>query len=145
MRRLLGLGLGLLVTISPSRVVESAERLAFENPDAGRLRPWTLPIGRLEGLLVLWLVGRRPDDGGTAALETSLAGLGILLALAPRTMLRFGLRLAYENSTELEVKPWVVPVARLLGACYLAVGLFAGRAGNDADEPHEENRPPRRG
>ncbi|WP_339105426.1 hypothetical protein [Haloterrigena salinisoli] len=125
MRRYLTLGLGLLMVLAPNRIVEPAERLAFENPEDGRLRPWTLPIGRLEGLLVVWVVVRRPD--GITALERPLAGLGIALALAPRTSLRLGLRTAYANPTALEVKPWVVPATRLLGAWYLAVGLFAGR------------------
>lgn len=135
MRRYRTLGLGLLVALAPNRIVEPAERLAFENPEDGRLRPWTLPIGRLEGLLVVWLVGRRPDR--IPALERSLAGLGIVLALAPRTALRLGLRTAYENPTALEVRPWVVPATRLLGACYLAVGLFAGRGATPDDDGRE--------
>ncbi|WP_126664076.1 hypothetical protein [Haloterrigena salifodinae] len=135
MRRSLAFGLGLLIALAPERIVESAERLAFENPHAGRLRPWTLPIGRLEGLLVAWLAGRRSD--GTTVLEPLVAGLGVVLALAPRTALRLGLRTAYENPTELEVKPWVVPATRLAGACYLVAGLFAGRGAAPKDDGRE--------
>lgn len=123
------------MALAPERIVGPAERLAFENPDAGRLRPWTLPIGRLEGLLVVWLTGRRSD--GTAVLEPLVAGLGVVLALAPRTALRLGLRTAYENPTELEVKPWVVPATRLIGALYLAVGLLAGRGTAPEDDGRE--------
>ena len=112
MRRLLALGLGLLGTLSPNRIVESAERLVFEAPDAGRLRPWTLPVARLKGVLFLALFVRRSER--TTSYATPLAALGALLALAPRSMLRFGLRLAYENPNDLEVKPEVVPLARLL-------------------------------
>ncbi|ELZ21930.1 hypothetical protein C477_04804 [Haloterrigena salina JCM 13891] len=135
MRRSLAFGLGLFMALAPERIVEPAERLAFENPHVGRLRPWTLPIGRLEGLLVVWLVGRRSD--GTTVLEPLVAGLGVVLALAPRTALRLGLRTAYENPTELEVKPWVVPATRLVGACYLVAGLFAGRGAAPEDDGRE--------
>ncbi|QSX00610.1 hypothetical protein [Haloterrigena alkaliphila] len=135
MRRPIALGLGLLVTIAPERIVEPAERLAFENPDAGRLRPWTLPIARLKGLLFVRLLGRRSEN--PRVLPAAVAGLGALLALAPRSALAVGLRIAYENSDDLEVKPWVVPAARVLGVCYLAVGLFAGRA--TAPDDREES------
>ena len=123
------------MVLAPERIVEPAERLAFENPEDGRLRPWTLPIGRLEGLLVVWLAGRR--SGGTTVLKPLVAGLGVVLALAPRTALRLGLRTAYENPTELEVKPWVVPATRLVGAWYLVVGLFTGRGAAPEDDGHE--------
>ena len=131
MRRLLALGLGLLVTLAPERIVDPAERLAFENPDAGRLRPWTLPIARLEGIGWTWLLVSRRGRG--PAFDAALGGLGFVLALVPRTALAVGLAIAYENADELEVRPWVVPAARLLGAAYLAAGLFADRVATPTD------------
>ena len=130
------------MALAPNRIVGPAERLAFTDPDVGRLRPWTLPIARLEGLLALWVLGRRSRSEG--ALAPLLAVLGAALALAPRAALRFGLRLAYENPADLEAKPWVAPATRLAGACYLAAGLFAGRAGGPTAASRDEGAEPRR-
>ncbi|APW97112.1 hypothetical protein CHINAEXTREME_04715 [Halobiforma lacisalsi AJ5] len=136
----LAIGFGLLEILAPERIVEPAERLAFENPEDGRLRPWTLPMARLEGLAFLWLLVRpdrnqdrdRDRDRRLSGLQSLLGAFGAVLALAPRTTLEFFLGVAYENAADLETKPWVVPATRLLGALYLAVGLFAART--DAPE-----------
>ena len=125
-KRALATAVGLLHLLAPNAIVGPAERLAFENPDAGRLRRWTIPIARLEGVAFVYLVNR--DSGVSRRLRTPLAALGLLSALAPRTTAESGLEISYENADELELKPWVVPVTRLLGACYLVAGLFAGRA-----------------
>ncbi|AGB33608.1 hypothetical protein C488_18665 [Natrinema pellirubrum DSM 15624] len=122
MRRALAVGAGLLVIAVPDRIVAAAERLAFVDPDAGRLRPWTIPIARLKGAIVVWLLGRK--RGSPSGLETGLAVVGLGLALFPRTALEVGLELAYENGNELEPKRWVLPVTRLLGIGYVAVALF---------------------
>ncbi|SDR29838.1 hypothetical protein [Natronobacterium texcoconense] len=126
MLRPLAIGFGLLETLAPERIVDPAERLAFENPDDGRLRSWTLPMARLEGLLFLWLLLRK--DSGPSVLRLPLGALGFVMALLPRTALEFGLEVAYENAEELETKSWVLPVTRLIGALYLVLGLLAMRA-----------------
>lgn len=138
MYRLLGLAIGLCTIVAPDRFVASAERVAFENPDAGRLRSQTLPIARLKGLLVCVAIWRRWRVGSA---RTPLAALGVVLALVPRTALDAGLTLAYENPADLAVKPWVVPAARLLGAWYLTVGLFARRAGGSIDTSEGSDEP----
>lgn len=122
---------GLLETLVPNRIVESAERIAFENPDDGRLRAWTIPMARLEGLVFVWLAatGRL----GSPVVRRTLFGCGILMATFPRRAVEFGLDLAYENPDELEVKPWVKPVTRGLGVISLVLVLFVGRA----DAPEE--------
>ena len=127
MRRALALALGLLLSIAPNRIVESVERLAFENPDDGRLRPWTLQAGRFKGVVFVWLLGRHPEH--TSILKRPLSVIGLVMILVPRQALALGLDLAYENPDELEVKAWIRPVTRLLGGCFLAVGLRAVRGG----------------
>ncbi|RQG94695.1 hypothetical protein EA473_11025 [Natrarchaeobius chitinivorans] len=126
---------GVILVLVPRRIVHAAERVAFENPDAGRLRPWTVPMARLEGIVFAWLLVR---GDGWKRLRTPLAALGFVMALVPRSAAAFGLEVAYENPDELEVKSWVVPVTRLLGAWYLVVGLLAGRA--DAPEDGDSSR-----
>lgn len=134
MLRTVLLGLSALHVVAPRAIVDRAERLAFANPTAGRLRPWTLPTARLEGLVFCWLLlrgrgGKRSAAGGSV--RAALAVLGAAMALAPRTALEAGLRIAYENPADLEVRSWVGPATRLIGAVYLAVALFSGGAGSD--------------
>ncbi|SEW25865.1 hypothetical protein [Natrinema salifodinae] len=132
MNRALAIGFGLLQLVAPRRIIEPGERLAFENPDAGRLRAWTVPMARLEALLFLWLLGR--DDESLAELRVPLGVFGVAMALAPGAALAFGLESAYENPDDLEVKSWVVPATRLLGAVYLSLGLFAATADAPTDD-----------
>ncbi|MFC6719688.1 hypothetical protein ACFQGT_13125 [Natrialbaceae archaeon GCM10025810] len=141
MLRTLLLGLSALHVVAPRAIVDRAERIAFANPTTGRLRPWTLATARLEGLLFCWLLLRRPggDRSAGGALRSATALLGAAMALAPRSALEFGLRIAYENPENLEVRSWVGPATRLIGAVYLAVALFSGRAGSaTADEFERE-------
>ena len=132
MRRLLALGVGLAMIIAPNRVIDAAERLAFENPESGRLRPQTRSIGRLKGFVFVYLFGRHPEH--TSILKRPLTIIGLVMALVPRQSLEFGLELAYENPEDLEVKSWVLPATRVLGACYLVVGLATVRATGLKDE-----------
>ena len=127
MMRTLVVAVGLLEALFPDRLVARAERFAFENPDDARLRPWTIPMARLEGLAVAWLGlrdGVRPES-----VARLLGPLGVLLCLFPRQALAFGLAVAYENPEEIEPKPWVGPVTRGIGACYVVLALFSRRAG----------------
>ncbi|APX97626.1 hypothetical protein [Natronorubrum daqingense] len=132
MRRLLALAAGLFVAVVPNPFVETVERLAFENADVGRRRPWTVPIARLKGAVFCLLLVRSPHS--IRALSGPLAALGFVLAVLSRRALEVGLRVAYENPDDLEVKPWVLPTARVLGASYVAVALFSRRATTDEDE-----------
>ncbi|MFP8953411.1 hypothetical protein ACLI4Z_10610 [Natrialbaceae archaeon A-arb3/5] len=132
MKRALATAVGLLEVLAPTVILGPAERLAFENPDVGRLRRWTLPMARLEGLLFIWLVNR--DRPVSSQLRAPLVAFGIVMALIPRTVVESGLEICYENADELELQSWVIPVTRLLGACYLVAGLAAERAGGPTEE-----------
>ncbi|RQG93330.1 hypothetical protein EA462_03370 [Natrarchaeobius halalkaliphilus] len=134
MRALL-IAFGLLETVAPERIIEPCERLSFENPETGQLRPWTIPMARLEGVVFVSLLVR----GGKRVrrLRTPIAAFGIVMALLPQTVVSVALEAAYENADELEVRRWVVPATRLLGACYVLAALLAGRV-NAPEDGHSE-------
>lgn len=132
MKRTLATGFGLLEILAPKWIVGTGERLAFENPGDGQLREWTLPIARLEGLVFIWLVNR--EGPPPKWLRPALIAFGAVMALAPRTILEWGLEVSYENADDLEVKSWVVPVTRVLGAGYLVLGLVPRRAAASTNE-----------
>lgn len=126
MKRIPLVAFGLLETAFPERIVTTAERLAFDNPGEGRLRPWTLPMARLEGLVFCWLV--LTGKANAPAITRTIGVIGVPAFLAPRRFVRLALGVAYENPADLELKSWVVPAARALGVCYVAVALFSQRA-----------------
>ena len=128
MLRALGIGVGLLHVLVPGRMVAAAERIAFENPDVGRLRSWTLPIARLKGLAVGVLLVLA--DGLPKPLGAPMGLLGFMLVAAPRQMLEYGLEVAYENPEELETKPWVTPATRVLGVASL-IAFLVTTTGDD--------------
>ena len=125
---------GILEALAPSLIVKPAERIAFENPEDGKLRRWTIPMARIEGVAFVWLAatGRL----GSPAVRRMFLGCGILMAAFPRRAVEFGLGLAYENPNDLEVKSWVKPTTRALGILYLILALFVTRV----DAPEEAVR-----
>lgn len=139
MIRTLAIGFGLLEAVFPRQLIDASERLAFDTPETGRLQPWTVPMARLEGLLFVWLLVRK--GGGLGALRAPLGVFGVAMALMPRTVVAFALEIAYENPDDLEPKSWVVPATRLLGAIYVAAGVFAGRGATPEDESRTAQPP----
>ncbi|MDG5758164.1 hypothetical protein QA600_02285 [Natronococcus sp. A-GB1] len=131
MLRPLLLAFAVLEVLVPDRIVAWGERRAFENPESGRLRPWTLPLARLEGVTAIWLVRNR--ETAWPGIKPLFAVLGLPALLQPRAFLNVALATAYENPEEIELKPWVVPFTRALGACYLVVALWPGRSGSPSD------------
>lgn len=130
MRRLLLVLIAVVEIVAPGRIVAWGERRAFENPDAGKLRPWTLPIARLEGLAALWLVWNW--ESAWPGVKPLFATVGLPALLTPRPFLRVALTAAYENPDAIELKSWVVPVTRALGGCYLILALWPGESGASA-------------
>lgn len=114
----------------PDRIVAWGERRAFENPDAGRLRTWTLPMARLEGLATLWLAWNW--EAAWPGVKPLFGTVGLPALLTTRQFLRVALTTAYENPDEIELQSWVVPATRALGACYLLVALWPRESEPDA-------------
>lgn len=126
MRRVLLVLIAAVEIVVPGRIVAWGERRAFENPDAGQLRPWTLLIARLEGIAALWLAWKwEPAWPGVKPL---FGTVGLPALLTPRPFLRVALTAAYENPEAIELKPWVVLATRALGVCYLLVALWPGES-----------------
>jgi hypothetical protein len=118
-----------VMVASPRRVVEVAERAAFENPEDAVLRGWTIPIARLEGLGWLLLIRRTGFISGTVGVMFGL--IGSFAAAAPSRYLDFGLSLAYENPDDITVRSWVLPMTRVLGITALGVAVASLRDSGD--------------
>ena len=119
MIRELLIAFGIVEIIVPKPIIDACERIGLENPDEARLRPQAALLARLEGILVVWLLGggRRRSPLASAVLGTA----GVLAVLYPKPLIRFSQSFAYENPAELELRRWVTPAVRLLGALYLLV------------------------
>jgi hypothetical protein len=117
--------IGLLMISMPYRIIDTAERLAFENPERATLRRTTIPIARLEGVGYLLLVRRTGFLSGMIGLVFGL--FGSAAAVAPRQYLEGGLSLAYENPEEISVKSWVLPWTRVLGVTAIVLTVASLR------------------
>lgn len=121
--------IGLVMVSIPRKIVETAEVVAFENPEDAILRGWTIPMARLEGIGYLFLVRR------TGFLSRVIGGIfclfGSVAAIAPRQYLDFGLSLAYENPDDITVKSWVIPGTRVLGITALVLTVVSLRGQGD--------------
>jgi hypothetical protein len=115
---------GLVEMIAPKPIIDACERIGLESPETARLRPRANLLARLEGAAVVWLLVRGRERSPLAS--TLLSGTGILAIVYPDLLIRFSQSFAYENASELELRPWVRPAARLLGALYLLVVLLSG-------------------
>lgn len=121
--------IGLVMVSIPRRIVETAETVAFENPEDAILRGWTIPMARLEGIGCLLLVRRTGFPSGVVGLVFGL--FGSAAAVAPRWYLDFGLSLAYENPDDISVKSWVIPMTRVLGITALVLTVVSLRGEGD--------------
>lgn len=132
MRRTLLSAVGLGMVSIPRVIVETAAAVAFENPEDATLRGWTIPLARLEGIGYLLLVRRTGSLPGVVGVVIGLFGSAAVVA--PRRYLDFGLSLAYENPGDIAVKPWVIPVTRVLGLAALVLTVVSLRGGGDTDD-----------
>ncbi|WP_418282750.1 hypothetical protein [Halorubrum sp. DTA98] len=129
MRRTLLSVIGLVMVSIPRRIVETAETVAFENPEDAILRGWTVPMARLEGIGFLLLIRRTGFLSGVVGVVFGLVGSAA--AVVPRQYLDFGLSLAYENPNDITVKSWVIPVTRVLGIIALVLTVVSLRSEGD--------------
>ncbi|MXR51756.1 hypothetical protein GRX03_09085 [Halovenus sp. WSH3] len=121
---------GLVEIVAPKPIIEACERIGLENPDHAQLRPRAALLARLEGALFVWVLVRGRDQ---SPLTSRLLGAtGALAVVYPTPLIRFSQSFAYENSSDLELRPWVRPAARLLGALYLAVVALSGASTDES-------------
>lgn len=133
MIRTLFIVFGVIEIVVPQPIIDACERIGLENPDDAQLRPRAALLARLEGALFVWVLVRGRDQ---SPLTSRLLGAaGLLAVLYPTPLIRFSQTFAYENTSDLELKPWVQPAARLLGALYLAVVLLSGRKDDSGERP----------
>ena len=121
--------IGLVMVSIPRRIVETAETLAFENPEDAILRGWTIPMARLEGIGYLLLVRRTRFLSSVVGVIFGLFGSAAVVA--PHRYLNFGLWLAYENPDDITVKSWVIPATRVLGLTALVLTVVSLRDEGD--------------
>lgn len=114
---------GVVEILVPGPIIDACERIGLENPETAQLRSWANVLARVEGGLFVWLLVRGRERSPLAS--TLLGVTGLLAMVYPTPLIRLSQSFAYENSGELELRPWVRPAARLLGALYLAVVVLS--------------------
>ncbi len=126
MIRTLFIAFGIVEIIVPRPIIDACERIGLENPEEARLRSQAALLARIEGMLLVWLLVRGRKQSPLAS--TVLGAAGVLAVVSPRPLIRLSQSFAYENPEELELRRWVTPATRLLGALYLLVVLLSGRS-----------------
>ncbi|WP_226043173.1 hypothetical protein [Natrinema sp. DC36] len=126
---------GLFEIAKPKPVIDMCEWIGLENSDEAQLRPWALWGARLEGMAFVWLLVHGRGEGSSTIVSGLLGFAGILLALVPRPIIQLSQEFVYENTEDLEMKPWIKPAARLLGGLYLTVVVLSWRADASEAEP----------
>jgi hypothetical protein len=145
MLRKLLIGFGLLEIVKPEPIIEMCERIGLRNPEATQRRPLALTGARLEGLVFVWLLVRGRQ--GSTLVSAVLGIAGLTLVLVPRPIIELSQHLVYADTDSLELQPWVVPAARLLGVLYLTVTLLSRSTGEEptaAQESDDADRDSRR-
>lgn len=127
--------LAVVELLAPERVIEFGERLSLENPGECSLRSWVPFVARLEGAVFLsWLVKPRPLSG---AVRSILGWSGLMAVISPEGYLGYWTDLVYEDAERLQWKPWVVPLTRVIGICYVLLALFGWNPKEDGDRKDE--------
>lgn len=127
---------GCFEIVKPQPVIDACERIGLENPDEAQLRPHALWGARLEGLVFVWLLVRGRE--GSTLVSTLLGLAGVFLLLLPQPAVELSQRVVYENTDDLELKPWIEPAARALGGLYLLVVVLSKRSDEPAAEESTE-------
>ncbi|KAB1187853.1 MULTISPECIES: hypothetical protein [Haloferax] len=112
---------GVAELLRPEVLIRAAERLALENPEECELRPWTVPVARVEGVAFLLLVRRR--KGSYSTFKKFLGVVGLLSVLYPREYLGYATKLAYTDAANCQWRPWVYHATRLAGLFYVIVAV----------------------
>lgn len=108
-------------TLAPEALINTAERIALDNPEECELESWVAPGARLEGLLFLGLMWR--SDASYSSFKKFLGIIGLLALLYPRTYVDYGAKFAYTDVSTCDWKPWVYVGTRLVGLLYVLVAI----------------------
>lgn len=109
------------MVLFPATLIEAAEQIALENPDACDLRSWVVPGARLEGGLFLGLMWWSEES--YSAFKKLLGPIGLLVLFFPRAYVNYGSDIAYTETSSPEWKPWVYTGTRLVGLVYVSTAL----------------------
>ncbi|WP_049900700.1 hypothetical protein [Natrinema altunense] len=143
MLRELLIGFGVVEILKPEPIIRLCERIGLRNPGKTERRPLALTGARLEGLVFVWLLVRGRQ--GSTLVSALLGAAGLALVLVPRPIIELSQHLVYAETDRLELQPWVVPAARLLGVLYLTVTLLSQRPGTETTDEDRDgaDRSPR--
>ncbi|WP_226482223.1 hypothetical protein [Natrinema amylolyticum] len=130
MLRKLLIGFGIVEILKPEPIIGLCERIGLRNPGETERRPLALTGARLEGLVFVWLLVRGRQ--GSTLVSALLGIAGLTLVLVPRPIIELSQHLVYADTDRLELQPWVVPAARLLGVLYLTVTLLSRSTGDES-------------
>ena len=119
LKRLLG-AVGRVLMTNPERFINFWERLALENSEECTLKPWVIPLARLEGFV---FVSLSKNETPSARFEQFLGLVGIPALLFPSQYVEWGAKLVYEDPDRCEWRSWVVPFTRIVGFGYVLVGV----------------------
>ena len=109
------------MVLAPATLIEAAERVALENPEACDRRSWVVPGARLEGGVFLGLLWWSEDS--YSAFKKFLGLIGLLVLFFPRAYVNYGSAVAYTETSSPEWKPWVYTGTRLVGVVYVITAL----------------------
>lgn len=112
---------GVIELVAPEALIDTAERLALENPDECELKAWVVPGARVEGILFLFLMWR--SDASYSTFKKFLGMIGILALIYPRAYIDYSAQLAYTDADTCAWKPWVYPATRFIGLLYILIAL----------------------
>ena len=115
------LPLAVLEFLVPRRLIASAERIAFHNPEEARLRRGVASIVRMEGLVFCWVALK--GDVVPTWLRAFFGTLGLPMVLLPKGAVDVAMRLGYRNADDVDVRRWVQTATRVLGLAYVLVAL----------------------
>lgn len=113
--------IGIVELVAPETLIDTAERLALDNPDECELKSWVVPGARVEGIIFLFLMWR--SEASYSAFKRFLGVIGLLALIYPRAYIDYATELAYTDARNCNWKPWVYPATRLVGLIYVLIAL----------------------
>lgn len=115
------IAVGLIEIAIPERFIESAERVALEDPDGCERKSWVVPAGRLEGVLFLAIASR--GSVSYTAFKKLLGVIGLVASAYPTAFVDLASGIAYVDPERCTWRSWCYSLTRLLGVVYVAIAV----------------------